>query len=247
MNSATTAVCAMELIMSVCNASSTMAKGDSYIYTGNPSEVALSLFVEENRKGRVHALRAEYPTQFQIPFNSTNKFHVVVVAGQIPSLSSLYDSVCNKDTPHSGTCMMKGAPEVLITRCTHVLHDGEIHLLDEKDQRIILEAYNQFARRGQRVLGFCFKPLGLPDNFASMSHQEKDRWVPLSDMIFAGLVSIMDPPRDDVPKALQQCFSASIRVAMVTGDHPTTASSIAQQIGPNWTDSGSHEVNEIID
>jgi sodium/potassium-transporting ATPase subunit alpha len=191
------------------------------LFTGNPSECALLSFFEGFRPGTVAQLRSVYPFIFEIPFNSKNKYHVVVVNGSL-----------SVPTTEAGagkrvyTVFMKGAPEVLMQRCTKFIRNGEVHDADKDFQDSALEAYPYFARRGQRVLGFCYTEFVM-DEDTELSVEN----VPIDGMTFVGMLAIMDPPRDDVPGAIVNCRSAGVKVFMVTGDHQITASAIAVQIG----------------
>ncbi len=184
-------------------------------FTGNPSEVALLNFFDGFRPGIVSQLRNVYPTILQIPFNSKNKYHVVVMEGSL-------DPQQMRDGNKVYTVLMKGAPEVLLRRCTRYVQDGLTHEMNEEYHKSTLEAYAYFGRRGQRVLGFCMaEGKGEPDA----------KNLCLEDMTFIGLLAIQDPPRPDVAGAIVKCRKAGIKVFMVTGDHEMTAAAIAMQIG----------------
>ena len=187
-------------------------------FSGNPSEVALLNFFEGFRPGIVNQLRGVYPVVFQIPFNSSNKFHVVIVEG------SLRPGEQDAKQSSKHTILMKGAPEVLLKRCSRFVRDGLVHEMDDEFMNSALEAYPYFARRGQRVLGFCMAEVDHVGEFDAKT-------LPLTNLTFVGMLAIMDPPRADVPGALIRCFAAGIKVFMVTGDHPITAAAIALQIG----------------
>ena len=94
-----------------------------------------------------------------------------------------------------------------------------------------MQAYNDLGSLGERVLGFAdFKlPLAAyPEGFAFESDPPN---YPVKDLRFLGLISLIDPPRPNVPMAVAKCRQAGIRVVMVTGDHPTTAKAIARIVG----------------
>jgi len=113
----------------------------------------------------------------------------------------------------------KGAPEEIIRLCQRVIQDHDImKLLPEHKQNFLLEA-SQLAARGYKVIAFAYsEPEKMPDDL-------------YANLIFLGFVSLIDPPRDNIIAAIQDCKSAGIKVLMVTGDHAATANEIAKQIG----------------
>jgi len=113
----------------------------------------------------------------------------------------------------------KGAPEALLDLCVKVQSaTGEI-ALDEACRQRVTGAQAGMARQGLRVLGFAYRELQAGGDSAQ------------SGMTFSGLVGLRDPPRPEVPEALERCHSAGIKVIMVTGDHPQTAVAIGREIG----------------
>ncbi len=126
------------------------------------------------------------------------------------------------DLPEGRVLYCKGAPEVLFPLCSRVLaEDGAPRELDEARRARLRAAQEDMAGRGLRVLALAWRelagaPLG-PDLEQAL--------------ILAGLVGIEDPPRAEVPQAIRRCHEAGIRVIMLTGDHPVTASAIAREIG----------------
>lgn len=99
-----------------------------------------------------------------------------------------------------------------------------LHLAEGQDKDEILEMAQQWASQGQRVLAFGYRILdALPQPF-DYEHVEKD-------LLFSGLVGMIDPPREEAKQAIAECKSAGIKPVMITGDHPATAAAIANQIG----------------
>ena len=120
----------------------------------------------------------------------------------------------------------KGASEILIPLCNKVLYkDQELEFTDEiKDK--VLKISDIYAGQGYRILSLCYKKLDtIPPE------DEKSRMLCESDMIYIGFVTILDPPREGVKQSVEQCHNAGVDVVMITGDSPTTAKAIAQQIG----------------
>ena len=127
-------------------------------------------------------------------------------------------SVVGREAAGSLTVYAKGAPEVLLAKCTQRLHRGQVVPLDEAARQRILEQNTTFASQALRVLGFAYKPTDRVD-YAE------------DDFIWIGLQAMIDPPRAEVTPAIRDCKTAGIRVIMITGDNPVTAQAIAEQIG----------------
>ena len=129
---------------------------------------------------------------------------------------------------------MKGAPERILERCSHMLLNGKSVPLDERLKERFNEAYMELGGLGERVIGFCDLELPadqFPVGYKFNGETEGDTNFPLNNLRFVGLISMIDPPRAAVPDAVAKCRSAGIKVIMVTGDHPITAKAIAKSVG----------------
>ena len=115
----------------------------------------------------------------------------------------------------------KGAPDVLLKRCNRILIDGYKEIFTNKDKQRIMEQNDALARQGKRVLGFAYK------EFYRNTLEKRDE----NDLVFVGLVSLIDPPRIESAQAVKDCILAGIKPIMITGDHVVTACSIAKKIG----------------
>lgn len=115
----------------------------------------------------------------------------------------------------------KGASDELLKRCNTILINDKKYPLTKQHLDIILKQNEQFANQGLRVLGFAYKPY----------HKNTISFDDEKDLTFIGLISLMDPPRPESKAAVQQCKIAGIKPIMITGDHVTTAKSIAKEIG----------------
>ncbi len=115
----------------------------------------------------------------------------------------------------------KGAVEYLLPLCTHILRKGHLEPLVDADRATILAAQEAAADRGYRVLAFAMRSIPR--------ETPRDQWE--AQLVFTGLAALDDPPRPEVADAITRCQEASIRVVMLTGDHPATALAIARQIG----------------
>lgn len=111
----------------------------------------------------------------------------------------------------------KGAPEIILEKCSTYESSGKRFLLKEKDKKRFLEVTENFSSEALRCLGLAYK------------YCEKDREE--KDLTFLGIVGIIDPPREEVKDSIKICKDAGIEVKMITGDHKKTAISIAKQIG----------------
>ena len=148
------------------------------------------------------------------------------------------------DGKHELVLLSKGAPESLVAKCGRKLSkDGSTPAMSEKHVHKIEEEALQMASRGLRVLALAYKPM-QPGEYvrpsssssSSSSSSEDDGSQPKladheRDLVFLGLIGLIDPPRLEVRKAIQDCKEAGIRVVMITGDHPLTAMAIAQKLG----------------
>jgi calcium-translocating P-type ATPase len=140
----------------------------------------------------------------EIPFDSDRK-----------KLSILFQ------TPENRILHTKGALEALLIICREVRIGSELAPLTDDLKEKLLKVQNTMADEGLRVLAFAYRL--LPENEDSHHIEEK--------MILSGIVGLEDPPRPEVPGAIEKCRTAGIRVIMTTGDHPHTARAIAKEIG----------------
>ncbi|KAL0610209.1 Potassium-transporting ATPase alpha chain 1 [Plecturocebus cupreus] len=147
--------------------------------------------------------------------------------------------------------VMKGAPERVLERCSSILIKGQELPLDEQWREAFQTAYLSLGGLGERVLGFCQLYLNEKDYPPGYAFDVEAMNFPSSGLCFAGLVSMIDPPRATVPDAVLKCRTAGIRVChcgeeqviMVTGDHPITAKAIAASVG--IISEGSETVEDI--
>jgi Ca2+-transporting ATPase len=118
----------------------------------------------------------------------------------------------------------KGGVASLLSVCDRVWVNGKTEPLDETWHQKIVADNDQLARDGMRVLGVAFRPLTeIADNFEAKPLEQ--------DLIFVGIVGMIDPVRPEVKEAVQICLRAGIRPVMITGDHPLTAQHIAEELG----------------
>ena len=122
-------------------------------------------------------------------------------------------------TPQGTMLYCKGAPESVLPLCSGMLQAGRATQLDEAGRSYLLNIQGTMAEQGLRVLALAYRR--LPQGAAQSE----------TELIFAGLIGLRDPPREAVPEAIRTCHAAGIRVIMVTGDHPHTAIALAREIG----------------
>lgn len=171
---------------------------------GDPTETALLSFCR-TIGGDENKVREEFPRLQEIPFDSDRK-----LMSTLHFRNNRYEM------------LIKGAPDVLLARCTSVEQNGEVLPLTDEIRNAIVDQNRDFSSQGLRVLAFAKKvlsenrPLTLEDE---------------TDLIFTGLIAMMDPPRVESAPAVADCRRAGIRPVMITGDHKITASAIAKEIG----------------
>ncbi|WP_379141665.1 calcium-translocating P-type ATPase, SERCA-type [Paenibacillus sp. sgz500992] len=174
---------------------------------GDPTETALvdyALSIGTDKR----ELEKQYPRKSELPFDSDRKLMTTihqVEAGKFRGLT-------------------KGAPDVLLSKCSHIYEAGELIPLTEEHSRKITASNKALADEALRVLAFAYRDYAeLPDK-PSPDTTEKD-------LVFIGLVGMIDPPRDEVRDAVAVCRKAGIRPVMITGDHRDTAAAIAKRLG----------------
>jgi Ca2+-transporting ATPase len=118
----------------------------------------------------------------------------------------------------------KGAPDVLLSRCTHIVYQGKILPLTDALRAVVLKINEELASRALRNLAFAYREL-------ERSATAKQDWQLERGLTFAGLAGMIDPPREEVKDSILRCKQAGIRTVMITGDHQATADAIALELG----------------
>ncbi len=137
---------------------------------------------------------------------------------EIPFTSETKRMTTMHKTQGGITAYSKGAPEIILASATNILTDSGIKLLTEDDRKTILQTAQSMGESALRVLAIAYKP-------------EEDIKNSEKEMIFLGLVGMIDPPRPEAKSAIQTCREAGIKPIMITGDHPVTAVAIAKELG----------------
>jgi Ca2+-transporting ATPase len=172
---------------------------------GDPTETALLLLAHAEGLDKAQ-LERTYPRRFELPFDSQRKL-----------MSTVHPR------PGGGfRVLVKGAPDVLLDRCSSILSSSPVPLNDPL-RRQVLGANEDMAGRALRVLGMAWRDLdALPSPLTSTALEH--------DLTFVGLAGMIDPPRPEVKRAVEQCYAAGIRPVMITGDHKLTAVAIAKEL-----------------
>ena len=196
---------------------------------GDPTEVSL---IVAARKVKADRKYANYTRVGEIPFTSDRKRMTVVA----------------QDNTDAGrlTVFAKGAPDVLLGYCGRIAVNGAVRPMTQGDRQQILAAVERLSAEAYRTLGQAYRPLGtasLTDvpgvriNAAGHVADIADQSDVLeSDLIWVGMVGIIDPPRTEVRDSVAEAHRAGIRTVMITGDHPLTAARIASDLGIIETD-----------
>ena len=196
---------------------------------GDPTEVSL---IVAARKVKADRKYANYTRIGEIPFTSDRKRMAVVA----------------QDNADAGrlTVFAKGAPDVLLGYCSRIAVNGAVRPMTQGDRQQILAAVERLSAEAYRTLGQAYRPLGTASlaavpgvriNAAGHVADIADQSDVLeSDLIWVGMVGIIDPPRTEVRDSVAEAHRAGIRTVMITGDHPLTAARIASDLGIIETD-----------
>ena len=196
---------------------------DFYRIIGDPTEGSI-LVAAAKAGAQAEDLNNAYPREGEVPFDSDRKRMVTVHEVKKPKDNDL-SPFNGKDAKQSYVIAVKGAPDVVLKLCNRVQNmDNTVADLDEKKRKEVLAANDSMTKDALRVLGMAYRIVSAkPDQVDSESLEK--------DLIFAGLVGMIDPAREEVKPALLKAIGAGIRTIMITGDYPNTAKAIAQSIG----------------
>jgi P-type Ca2+ transporter type 2C len=189
---------------------------------GDPTEGAL--LVAAAKAGAVQEkLNSHYPRTHEIPFDSSRKRMVTVHAIEQPQEDDK-TVLADKSGKKWYAIAVKGAPDVVLTLCKQYENNrNELLPLTDDIKKKILAANDSMTGDALRVLGFAYRLI-------SVHPSEVDNDALENDLIFTGLMGMIDPARDEVRPALEEARGAGIRTIMITGDYPKTAKAIAEDI-----------------
>jgi P-type Ca2+ transporter type 2C len=197
----------------------------TYRIVGDPTEG--SLLVAAAKAGALHVeIDKAYPRENEVPFDSERKRMITIhnVKELLPNDPSPFQNNKMKDW---NVIAMKGAPDVVLGLCSRVqTMNDESKPLDEAGRQRILDANDLMTKDALRVLGLAYRvERDVPDNPEEIKTEHLEK-----DLVFVGLVGMIDPARTEVKPALENARHAGIRTVMITGDYPNTARAIAETI-----------------
>jgi Ca2+-transporting ATPase len=189
----------------LCNDAILEEKEGKWLIKGDPTEGAL---VVAAVKAGMHEteVRLENPRIEEIPFSSERK--------RMSTIHQMEDS--------KKRVFMKGAPEVVLQRCAHILDENGLRELKETERDQILKVNEEMALGALRGLGIAYKDCSEAIE-STEEHLERD-------LVFVGLVGMMDPPREEAIEAIKVCKQVGIKPILITGDHRLTAVAIAKEM-----------------
>jgi P-type Ca2+ transporter type 2C len=191
---------------------------------GDPTEVALVVLAHRYELGRTD-LEATLPRVAEIPFDSDRKLMSTI--HRLPKDGAMQSTIAGMAAALDGCPYVgftKGAADNMLAICDRVISDGRVRPLTDDDRVRILAANSEMASNGIRVLGVGYH--GLLDVPEGQDPGKVER-----ELVFAGLIGMIDPPRPEAKDAVAKCRTAGIRTIMITGDHPDTARYIAADLG----------------
>jgi magnesium-transporting ATPase (P-type) len=204
---------------SIANNAQLHRRDDTWEIQGDPTEAAF--LVAAHKLADATELARAFRRRAEIPFTSERKMM----------------SVLGRAEDEPPTLVTKGAPDVLLRRCAALQVGDDIVPLDDERRARALADVDELSAQGFRTLAVAYRRIGEPDlpddpdgpgigdEASGISDEVED------DLVYVGVVGIIDPPRDEVPDAVAMARRAGIRVLMITGDHPRTAVRIAEDLG----------------
>ncbi|CAN5215921.1 cation-translocating P-type ATPase [soil metagenome] len=194
---------------------------------GDPTEAA---FLVAIRKLAASTDLAQFDRIAEVPFSSERKMM----------------STMHRDLRDGSTMIIaKGAPDILLARCTGLQVGQEVVPLDDRRRARALEDVERLSAQAYRTLGVAYRRVPAEDSLDGAYVEAQER-----DLVYAGVAGIIDPPRLEAAAAIAEARAAGIRVIMITGDHPATARRIASDlgiIGPDDTAMPGWRIDELND
>jgi len=192
----------------LCNDAALVNEDGRYVITGDPTEGALIVAAKKFNNISGYFKKGVRKID-EIPFSSERM-----------RMSVVYENTIS----HECASYIKGSPDVMLERCTHKqTADGIVPFTDE-DKRRAKNSYDSMSAQALRVLAFAWRPL---DGIAKADFEKEME----QGLVWLGLMGMIDPPRTDVHKAIDECLLSGIKVVMITGDYEVTAQAIARKVG----------------
>ena len=205
----------------VCNDAVLQQEQQEWQILGDPTEGALLCVA--GKAGIYKEKQSQLlPRTAEFPFSSERKRMSVIC--EVPGQSGHSGFPAVQGQQPNYLMLTKGSPELTLERCKGIIVGDRVQPLTQEMRDRILAENNNMASGGLRVLGFAYK---LWENLPPEGSEETSE----QDMIWLGLVSMLDAPRPEVREAVRKCRDAGIRVVMITGDHQLTAKAIAYDLG----------------
>lgn len=197
--------------------------GNEVEIIGEPTEAALVKYASEKGIKKAEIIK-DYPRIGEAPFDSGRKMMSTVHHNRLNMAISEGDEfISNLISKSKYVQFTKGAPDVVLKKCTHILENGEIVNLDEEKKKKVNERNLEMASKALRVLSLAIRLYDDKPNSFDSKELEKD-------MVFVGLTGMIDPVRPEAKEAVQECRQAGIRPIMITGDQLDTAVAIAKEL-----------------
>jgi len=195
-------------LLAGCNGAHLSREGEKWTVIGDPTEGALltaglKFGIEQS------AIETQFPRYREYPFDSDRKRMTVI--RQLPDGQL--------------RAMVKGAPDILLQRCTHILGVEGVRQISERDVQLITARIAELTQSALRVLAAAFREIDETEISDAEAESIEQR------LVFVGLAGMYDPPRPEAREAVARCHSAGIRVVMITGDHQQTALAVARELG----------------
>ncbi|MDD8031379.1 MAG: calcium-transporting P-type ATPase, PMR1-type [Acidobacteriota bacterium] len=190
----------------LCNSAKLVEDNGRFRIIGDPTEGALLSLAS---KAGISQEKLEVSQELieEIPFDSERKMMTMV-----------------RRNDGGFVAYVKGAPDILLKNCSYIFENGQERPLTKEDLNRILEINDSLAEKAMRILACAYRKLSsLPEKLEAASIEK--------DLVFAGLVAMIDPPRPEVIQAVAACKMAGIKPIMITGDHKATAVAIAKELG----------------
>lgn len=195
-------------IASLTNDASLVKDNDTYNMIGDPTEGALLTMAEKLSINKEEANKT-YPRIAEIPFDSDRKM-----------MTTFHNNFMGYNT----VSFTKGAPDIILDKCSRILLNGEVIELNDELRKEVFDKNIEFARQALRVLAFAYKSYDEMPKDISTENIE-------NNMIFVGLVGMIDPSRPEAKLAIKECKDAGIIPVMITGDYLETAFAIGKDLG----------------
>jgi Ca2+-transporting ATPase len=204
----------------LCNDAVLDSSADCLRVSGDPTEAAM-VFAAARLGLKKNEIERLLPRVAEVPFESERKRMTTVHRS-----SDAYDSSVLQHLPLALPGFVeftKGAVDNLLEISTHILIDGRVEVLNREWRDWIIFENGALAGNGMRVLGAAFRPLHSPPTIEDAGAIERN-------LVFVGMMGMLDPPRREAKSAVARCNSAGIQTVMITGDHPLTAQHVARDL-----------------